>query len=104
MDKRVFFIAALLLACITIFSQTYDFIVKREAEELLTNGVGKKEFIKRCSSCHSLEKVIHHERSFENWSAVVLWMQKMQGMSPIPPKEQALIISYLEENYPMKNK
>ena len=104
MDKRVFFIAALLLACVTIFIQTYDFIVKKEAKMLLPKGPGKQEFINRCSGCHSIEKVISHQKPFENWNAVILWMQKMQGMRPIPPGEKNLIISYLEENYPMQSK
>ena len=102
MDKKTFFIGTLLIAGAVILSQTYDFVVRREADALLPEGRGKTEFISRCSSCHHIDKVIYSQKQFDNWDSVILWMQKMQGMSPIPQKDRELIIKYLELNFPMK--
>ena len=102
MDKKTISIAVSILGAVLIVSQTYDFIVKRQANALLPDGPGKTEFIDRCSSCHNIERVIKTQKSFENWEAAILWMQKIQGMSPLPQAEKQLLINYLEQNFPLK--
>lgn len=104
MDKKTILVTGSILIIIFISVQSFDFIAKRGAQNKLPNGLGKIEFINRCSSCHSVERVIHTQKPLESWESAILWMQKMQGMSPIPQAEKELIISYLESYFPIDKK
>jgi len=97
---RMFFkqkyILSLLLFCISfliacssaLYKPNQDNISKgANLEELIQ---GRKIYVKKCSSCHSL--VLPEKHNTEEWK---IWLDKMQQKSNINAKEKASILKYL---------
>lgn len=106
-------------ACLLISAATLSLFLsaaqlQAKAEEdpdlaLLPIGAGRQETYEQCISCHSLKIVAQQGMNAEDWESTLAWMIEEQGMEPLEPDTQQLIISYLAKhfgrdrpNYPKK--
>lgn len=52
-----------------------------------------------CSACHSLSIVMQQHATQQRWVELLVWMEKKQGMFPLPKDEKAAILEYLSEHF-----
>ena len=52
-----------------------------------------------CSGCHSLNLVTQQHASPERWKQLLIWMEKKQGMQPLPKKDEREVLDYLARNF-----
>jgi cytochrome c5 len=53
-----------------------------------------------CAACHSASLVTQNRGSRETWEDMIRWMQETQGLWPLDPKTESIILDYLARNYP----
>lgn len=74
-----------------------------EARALLPDDRGKNAVLGACLGCHDLSPITQQGRSKQNWRNTIIWMQKMQGMPPLPQEQEKDIIFYLSKHFPKKS-
>lgn len=52
-----------------------------------------------CGPCHSLAIVMQQRQSTEGWTYLLNWMEKKQGMAPLPGDDRAAILTYLAREF-----
>ncbi len=67
--------------------------------EDLPEGLGREETFYACIACHSMQVVVRQGMSREMWEDTIRLMVERHGMPELDPKEKALIINYLSENF-----
>ena len=53
-----------------------------------------------CAACHSATLVTQNRGSRETWKEMIRWMQETQGLWPLDPQTEGIILDYLAKNYP----
>lgn len=65
----------------------------------LVEGVGLREVVINCTTCHSSKLIMQNRMGEEQWNATIRWMQQTQGLWPLG-ENQKIIVAYLVKNYP----
>ncbi|UTW54632.1 hypothetical protein [Kordiimonas sp. SCSIO 12610] len=53
-----------------------------------------------CSGCHSLSIVMQQRSTYDGWQDLLTWMEKKQGMPPLPEEDKKRVIAYLAKHFP----
>ena len=62
----------------------------------LPEGPHKETFIRHCTSCHGASPVLNKAPLMRNqWKAIILWMQKIEGMAPPSESDKSMLLDYL---------
>ena len=69
----------------------------------LKEGEGLMIVITHCTACHSAQLITQNRMNKERWNATIRWMQETQNLWELGDN-QAIIVNYLVENYPIDNK
>lgn len=48
-----------------------------------------------CTACHSLSIVMQQRATPERWNEILIWMEEKQGMAPLPPEDEGLVLNYV---------
>lgn len=55
-----------------------------------------------CTACHSLSIVMQQKASPERWDELLDWMEKEQGMAPLPVEDDKLVLAYVSKYFSTK--
>ena len=69
----------------------------------LIDGEGLMTVINNCTNCHSSKLIIQNRMNTERWNETIKWMQETQNLWDLG-KNQEIIVNYLVNNYPPKDK
>lgn len=87
----IFALASFLSGC--------DFFLSKEEKSLrvsLPNQIGKNLLIKKCASCHGLEKTLmRRSKDQKFWQDTILFMNKVYGMQSLNEEDKKILIEYL---------
>ena len=53
-----------------------------------------------CTACHSAKLITQQRGTYDQWLAMIRWMQKKQNLWQFDPGTEQRIVAYLAENYP----
>ncbi|RBQ29772.1 hypothetical protein [Aliarcobacter vitoriensis] len=53
-----------------------------------------------CTVCHSAKFITLQKGDRDMWKAMIVWMQRTQGLWEFEPAVEDEILTYLEKNYP----
>lgn len=56
-----------------------------------------------CTVCHSAKFITTQKGDRDTWKAMIVWMQRTQGLWQFTPEIEDEILTYLETNYPPGN-
>ena len=63
------------------------------------SGEGRELVVANCTACHS-DKLVRQNRSDrQGWRELIRWMQKKQGLWPLDPQTEDVIVGYLATHY-----
>ena len=91
-------IAGLLLTAPAV-AQT-AFAPRDESPEEFAAGPGRDEAFYACTACHNFKLVAQQGMTRRQWEDSLQWMTDRHGMSPLPAKEQKVVLDYLEATFP----
>ena len=60
---------------------------------------GRNLVVANCTACHSDKLVRQNRATKEGWRELVRWMQKKQGLWPLDPATEDIILEYLATHY-----
>jgi len=52
-----------------------------------------------CTACHSLSIVMQQRATSDRWAELLEWMEKKQGMAPLPAEDGEKILAYVTEHF-----
>jgi hypothetical protein len=94
-------------------TQEYVEVVPEDDFDKIENGVhvrtglkdaeGLMTVVNNCTNCHSAQLVMQNRMNEERWIATIRWMQETQNLWDLGKNEE-IIVNYLVNNYPPKNK
>ena len=62
-------------------------------------GNGRELVVANCTACHSDKLVRQNRSNEEGWRELIHWMQKKQGLWPLDPQTENVIVGYLATYY-----
>jgi len=62
-------------------------------------GHGRDLVVANCTACHSDKLVRQNRATAEGWRELIHWMQKKQGLWPLDPQTETIIVGYLATYY-----
>lgn len=65
----------------------------------LAQGDGLRLVRAQCTVCHSARLITQNHGTRAQWKTLIRWMQRTQGLWPIPPQVEKKILDYLEAHY-----
>ncbi|QOG13160.1 hypothetical protein [Arcobacter sp. FWKO B] len=71
-----------------------------DKETGLILSTGFEEVKNNCTVCHSAAFIIHQKGDRDTWHAMIVWMQKTQGLWEFDKETEDKILTYLATNYP----
>jgi hypothetical protein len=86
--------------CSGAFAQAPQFAPRDENPEDFPAGSGRDDTFYACTACHNFKLVAQQGMTRRQWEDSLQWMTDRHGMSPLPPKEQKIVLDYLEANFP----
>lgn len=89
----------ILLASSSIFLQAQ----KIDSESGLIIAKGFETVKANCTVCHSAKFITTQKGDRDTWKAMIVWMQRTQGLWQFTPEIEDEILTYLETNYPPGN-
>ena len=92
-------LAASLLGSGGAFSQA-QFAPRDENPEDFPAGAGRDDTFYACTACHNFKLVAQQGMTRRQWEDSLQWMTDRHGMSPLPAKEQKVVLDYLEATFP----
>jgi mono/diheme cytochrome c family protein len=103
------FCALLLAAAVTgwllagplAHAQDYEVV---ETPEDLPEGKGRDETFYACAACHGTALIKAQGMTRERWDATIDWMMERHGMPEIDPADRALIVDYLAQTFPSRQR
>jgi hypothetical protein len=93
-------LAAAWLACGGAFAQAPQFAPRDENPEDFPAGAGRDDTFYSCTACHNFKLVAQQGMTRRQWEDSLRWMTDRHGMSPLPAKEQNIVLDYLEAAFP----
>ena len=96
-------IASLLLAAAiadAALAQAPQFAPRDENPEDYPVGAGRDDTFYACTACHNFKLVAQQGMTRRQWEDSLQWMTDRHGMSPLPAKEQKIVLDYLESTFP----
>ena len=82
------------------FAQAPQFAPRDENPEDFPAGPGRDDTFYACTACHSFKLVAQQGMTRRQWEDSLQWMTDRHGMSPLPAKEQKIVLDYLEADLP----
>lgn len=73
---------------------------KVDSESGLIIAKGFETVKANCTVCHSAKFITTQKGDRDTWKAMIVWMQKTQGLWEFTPQIEDEILTYLETNYP----
>lgn len=91
------FIKLTMMVCLcSIFLHANE--IDKESGLIVSKGM---ETVKaNCTACHSAKFITLQKGDRATWKAMIVWMQKTQGLWEFTPEVEDEILTYLETNYP----
>ena len=89
----------ILLVSSSIFLQAQ----KIDSESGLIIAKGFETVKANCTVCHSAKFITTQKGDRDTWKAMIVWMQRTQGLWQFTPEVEDEILTYLETNYPPGN-
>ena len=62
-------------------------------------GAGRELVVANCTACHSDKLVTQNRSDRQGWRELIRWMQKKQGLWPLAPQTEDVIVGYLATHY-----
>ena len=93
-------LAAALLGSGGAFAQAPQFAPRDENPEDYPAGAGRDDTFYACTACHGFKLVAQQGMTRRQWEDSLQWMTDRHGMSPLPAKEQKVVLDYLEATFP----
>ena len=94
-----FALAASLLNSGGAFAQA-QFAPRDENPEDFPAGAGRDDTFYACTACHNFKLVAQQGMTRRQWEDSLQWMTDRHGMTPLPAKEQKVVLDYLEATFP----
>jgi len=63
------------------------------------SGEGRELVVANCTACHSDKLVTQNRSDRQGWRELIHWMQKKQGLWPLDPQTEDIIVGYLATHY-----
>jgi hypothetical protein len=63
------------------------------------SGAGRELVVANCTACHSDKLVTQNRSDRQGWRELIHWMQKKQGLWPLDPQTEDVIVGYLATHY-----
>ena len=63
------------------------------------SGKGRDLVVANCTACHSDKLVMQNRSDRQGWRELIRWMQKKQGLWPLDPQTENIIVDYLATHY-----
>jgi len=63
------------------------------------SGAGRDLVVANCTACHSDKLVTQNRSDSQGWRELIHWMQKKQGLWPLEPQTEDIIVAYLATHY-----
>ena len=82
------------------FAQPAQFTPRDESPEDYPAGAGRDDTFYACTACHGFKLVAQQGMTRRQWEDSLQWMTDRHGMSPLPAKEQKIVLDYLEATFP----
>ena len=82
------------------FAQAPQFTPRDENPEEFPAGAGRDDTFYACTACHNFKLVAQQGMTRRQWEDSLQWMTDRHGMSPLPAKEQKIVLDYLEADLP----
>ena len=107
---KLFMVAGLALAAIVLSTlasqpqraqaQPAQFTPRDETPEEFPAGPGRDDAFYACTACHNFKLVAQQGMTRPQWEDSLQWMTDRHGMSPLPAKDQKVVLDYLEATFP----
>lgn len=89
-----------ILISLFVFSSLVLNAQKLDDESGLIIANGFDSVKANCTVCHSAKFITTQRGDRATWKAMIVWMQKTQGLWEFTPELENEILTYLETNYP----
>jgi hypothetical protein len=63
------------------------------------SGEGRDLVVANCTACHSDKLVMQNRSDRQGWRELIRWMQEKQGLWPLDPQTENVIVGYLATHY-----
>ena len=93
-------LAAVLLLTGALTAQQPQFVPRDENPEDFPAGPGRDDTFYACTACHGFNLVAQQGMSRRQWEESIELMVQRHNMPPLPPKEQKIVLDYLETTFP----
>jgi mono/diheme cytochrome c family protein len=75
-----------------------------ETPEDLPEGKGRDETFYACAACHGMAIIKAQGMTRERWDQTIDWMMERHGMPELDPGDRTLIVDYLAEAFPSRQR
>jgi hypothetical protein len=81
-------------------AQQPQFVPRDENPEDFPAGPGRDDTFYACTACHGFKLVAQQGMDRRQWQESLAWMTEKHGMPPLPPKDEKIVLDYLEATFP----
>ena len=92
--------ALVVLATRRLAQTTTTFTPRDESPEEFPAGAGRDEAFYACTACHGFKLIAAQGMTRPQWEESIALMTQKHNMPALPPKEQEVVLKYLETTYP----
>jgi mono/diheme cytochrome c family protein len=85
----------------TALAEDYEVV---ETPEDLPEGKGRDETFYACAACHGTALIKAQGMTRDRWDVMIDWMMERHGMPEIDPADRALIVDYLAQTFPSRQR
>ena len=76
------------------------FTPRDESPEDFPAGAGRDETFYACTACHGFKLIADQGMTRRQWEESLALMTQKHNMPALPPKEQGVVLNYLEATFP----
>ena len=76
----------------------------QDAPEELPEGMGRDETFYSCTACHGFAIVVQQGMSRQRWDDTISYMTERHGMAPLEGADRELVLDYLSQHWPAKQR
>lgn len=91
---------ALAAALFAAGAEAQQFVPRDENPEDFPAGKGRDDTFYACTACHGFKLIAQQGMSRRQWEESIDLMVKRHNMPALPPKEQTVVLDYLEAAFP----